>query len=90
LHSRREENPVGIKVDRWATKALELRTYIAELRVIEQQRQMIVKRIEHKLEASPEYALIHTIPGIGLETGSALLAEIGIRDSLRRLTAQDT
>jgi transposase len=71
------ERSIGIKVDRWATKALELRTYIAELRVIEQQRQMIVKRIEHKLEASPEYALIHTIPGIGLETGSALLAEIG-------------
>jgi transposase len=71
------ERSVGLKLDRWTTKALELRTYIAELRVVEQQRTAIVKRLKNQLETRPEWELIHSIPGIGLETGSALLAEIG-------------
>ena len=28
------ERSIGLKLDRWTTKALELRTYIAELRVV--------------------------------------------------------
>lgn len=71
------EHSVGLKRDRWSVKALELRTYIAELRTIEQQRLAVVKRLRVDLETKPEYELLCTIPGIGLETGSALLAEIG-------------
>jgi transposase len=71
------EHSVGLKLDRWTTKALELRTYIAELRVVEQQREMIAKRIKALLETNEQFALIRSIPGIGLENGSALLAEIG-------------
>lgn len=71
------EHSVGLKLDRWTTKALELRTYIAELRTIEQQRNAIVKRLRADLETSEDYELITSIPGVGLETGSALLAEIG-------------
>jgi transposase len=71
------EHSIGLKLDRWTTKALELRTYIAELRVVEQQREMIVKRLKGLLEKQEQYALLCTIPGIGLENGSALLAEIG-------------
>jgi len=71
------EHSIGLKLDRWTTKALELRTYIAELRVVEQQREAIVKRLSHLLETNADYALLQTIPGIGLEIGSALLAEIG-------------
>ena len=71
------EHSIGLKLDRWTTKALELRTYIAELRVVEQQRTTIAKRLGHLLETNPDYELLCTIPGIGLETGSALLAEIG-------------
>ena len=64
-------------MDRWTAKALELRTYIAELRVIEQQREMIAKRLKNLLETNTDFQLLCTIPGIGLENGSALLAEIG-------------
>jgi len=71
------EHSVGLKLDRWTTKALELRTYVAELRTIEQQRLAIVKRLTADLETNEDYELIRTIPGVGLETGSALLAEIG-------------
>lgn len=71
------ESSIGMKLDRWTTKALELRTYIAELRVIEQQREAIVKRLKNLLETNPDYALITTIPGVALETGSVFLAEIG-------------
>jgi transposase len=71
------ETSVGLKLDRWTTKALELRTYVAELRLVEQQRQSIAKRLEHLLETNEDYALLHTVPGIGPETGSAILAEIG-------------
>jgi transposase len=71
------EHSVGLKLDRWTTKALELRTYIAELRTIEQQRVAIVKRLRADLETNEDYELISSIPGVGLETGSALLAEIG-------------
>jgi transposase len=71
------EHSVGLKLDRWTTKALELRTYIAELRTIEQQRLAIVKRLRANLETNEDYELITSIPGVGLETGSALLAEIG-------------
>lgn len=71
------EHSVGLKLDRWTTKALELRTYVAELRTIEQQRVAIVKRLRADLEVSEDYELISSIPGVGLETGSALLTEIG-------------
>jgi len=71
------ERSVGLKLDRWTTKALELQTYIAELRVVEQQRISIVKRLENLLDRNEDYELITTIPGVGFETGSALLAEIG-------------
>jgi len=71
------ETSIGLKLDRWTTKALELRTYIAELRIIGEQRAVIVKRLGHLLETNADYELLHTIPGIALETGSALLAEIG-------------
>lgn len=71
------ESSIGLKLDRWTTKALELQTYIAELRVVEQQRVSIVKRMTNLLDRRDDYALITSIPGIGLETGSALLAEIG-------------
>jgi len=71
------ETSVGIKMDRWATKVLELHTYIAELRVIEQQRRSVISRIDNILGMDPAYELIITIPGIGLETGSVLLAQIG-------------
>jgi transposase len=71
------EHSIGLKADRWTTKALELRTYIAELRTIEQQRVAVVKRLKGSLETNEDYQLICTIPGVGLETGSALLAEIG-------------
>lgn len=71
------ESSIGLKLDRWTTKALELRTYIAELRVVQQQREMIVKRLKNQLETNTDYALITSIPGIALEIGSALLAEIG-------------
>lgn len=71
------EHSIGLKLDRWTTKALELRTYIAELRVVEQQRRSVIKRIENQLETRRDYELIRSIPGVGLETGSALLAEIG-------------
>ena len=71
------EHSVGLKLDRWTTKALELRTYVAELRTIEQQRVAIVKRLKADLEVSEDYELISSIPGVGLETGSALLTEIG-------------
>ena len=37
----------------------------------------MVKRLENQLETRQEYELIRSIPGVGLETGSALLAEIG-------------
>jgi len=71
------ESSIGLKLDRWTTKALELRTYIAELRVVQQQREMIVKRLGNLLETSTDYALICSIPGVGQEIGSTLLAEIG-------------
>jgi transposase len=71
------ETSVGMKMDRWASKALELRTYIAELRVIEQQRRNVISRIENMLATDPAYELITTIPGIGLETASVLLSQIG-------------
>lgn len=71
------EHSIGLKLDRWTTKALELQTYIAELRVVEQQRISIVKRMTNLLERRDDYDLIRSIPGIGLETGSAFLAEIG-------------
>lgn len=71
------ETSIGLKLDRWTTKALELRTYIAELRVVEQQRQSISKRLKLMLEANPDHELLQTIPGVGLEIGAALLAEIG-------------
>ena len=71
------ETSVGIKMDRWAAKALQLHTYIAELRVIEQQRISILGRIKNKLEMNPSFDLITTIPGIGLETSSVLLTQIG-------------
>ena len=71
------EHSIGMKLDRWTTKALELRTYIAELRVVEQQRQTIQKRLKNLLETNKDYELLHSIPGVGLEIGSALLAEIG-------------
>lgn len=71
------EHSIGLKLDRWTTKALELQTYIAELRVVEQQRTSIVKRMTNLLDRRDDYELITSIPGIGLETGSALLAEIG-------------
>jgi len=71
------ENSIGLKIDRWDVKALELRTYVEELRVIEGQRDIIAKRIGHLLEVNPQYQLISTIPGIAQEIGAALLAEIG-------------
>jgi len=71
------ESSIGLKLDRWTTKALELRTYIAELRVVQQQREMVVKRLKNQLETNTDYELIASIPGIALEIGSALLAEIG-------------
>jgi transposase len=71
------EHSVGLKVDRWTAKALELQTYIAELRVIEQQREIIGKRLKNLLENNVDFELLCTIPGIGLENGSTLLAEIG-------------
>lgn len=37
----------------------------------------MVKRIRLALETNPNYELLCSIPGIALETGSALLAEIG-------------
>jgi transposase len=71
------ESSIGLQLDRWTTKALELRTYIAELRVVQQQREMVVKRLKNLLETNTDYALIASIPGIALEIGSVLLAEIG-------------
>ena len=71
------ERSIGLKLDRWTTKALELQTYIAELRVVEQQRAMIVKRLTNLLETHPDWELLCSVPGVGLETGSVLLAEIG-------------
>ena len=43
------EHSIGLKLDRWTTKALELRTYVAELRVVEQQRKSVVKRLTNVL-----------------------------------------
>jgi transposase len=71
------ENSMGLKRDRWSTKALELRTYIAELRVIIEQRSAVTQRLLHKLEVNEAYQLITTIPGVGFETGSVLISEIG-------------
>jgi len=71
------ENSIGLKADRWSTKALELRTYIAELRVVLEQRSAVSQRLLHKLETNEAYQLITTIPGVGFETGSTLVAEIG-------------
>jgi transposase len=71
------ERSVGLKLDRWTSKSLELRAYIAELRVVEEQRKEIKKRLGYALEKSRDYELITSIPGIAMETGSVLLAEIG-------------
>jgi transposase len=54
---------------------MELRCLLAQLELLEEQEEEIEQALSALLEIIPQHIL--TIPGIGLSTGAAILAEIG-------------
>ena len=72
LQQARESIGVGFLAD--ATQ-VEMRCLLAQLELLEQQRDEVDRTIEELMEIIPQY--ITTIPGIGAVTGAAILGEIG-------------
>lgn len=54
---------------------MEMRCLLAQMELLEDQEQAVEQSLEELMESIPQF--ITTIPGIGLSTGAAILAEIG-------------
>jgi transposase len=54
---------------------IELRCLLAQIELLEQQQDQVMQTLEKLMQQIPQY--ITSIPGIGLATGAAILAEIG-------------